>query len=84
MDENRQPLSGLDRASAPLNALRAAGVALDFADAGELTVRLREAIVDGRLADGAKLPPPARSRPRSGSRATRSPTATPSWPASTW
>jgi GntR family transcriptional regulator/MocR family aminotransferase len=55
-EENRQPLSGLDRASAPLNALRAAGVALDFADAAELLVRLREAIVDGRLADGAKLP----------------------------
>lgn len=54
--EHRQPLSGLDRASAPLNALRAAGVALDFAGAADLTVRLREAIVDGRLADGAKLP----------------------------
>jgi GntR family transcriptional regulator/MocR family aminotransferase len=56
VEENRQPLSGLDRASAPLNALRAAGVALDFAGPADLTVRLREAIVDGRLADGAKLP----------------------------
>ncbi len=56
LEQSRQPLPGLDRASAPLNALRAAGVALDFAGPADLTVRLREAIVDGRLAHGAKLP----------------------------
>jgi GntR family transcriptional regulator/MocR family aminotransferase len=51
--ESRQPLARLDRAGSPLNALRAAGVALDGAGLEE---RLRAAIVGGRLAHGAKLP----------------------------
>jgi GntR family transcriptional regulator/MocR family aminotransferase len=51
--ESRQPLARLDRAGSPLNALRAAGVSLEGT---ELEPRLRAAIVEGRLAHGAKLP----------------------------
>jgi GntR family transcriptional regulator/MocR family aminotransferase len=54
--ESRQPLARLDRAGSPLNALRAAGVSLAPAGGAELSSRLRAAIVEGRLADGAKLP----------------------------
>jgi GntR family transcriptional regulator/MocR family aminotransferase len=50
MGENRQPL---DRAGAPLAALRAAGLPLD---AGAGVEGLRAAILAGRLADGVRLP----------------------------